>query len=169
MSYVHSWSAYGSFGYVWCVILLYIFDFDKSVKNMLSAMIMQIVIKVLLVNILFMSCLSLFFKIISIFVCPSVSDQIYSNILGWRRSCWVVCLIVDYLDLWLVGVFIWLDRALLYAEVDILMSPIFLVSFIYEKHVPSELVGVFSVFFSNSLYQVCGLVFVWLGLEIYYA
>lgn len=109
-------------------------------------MIMQIVIKALLVNILFMACLSLFFKIISIFVCPSVSDQIYSNILGWRRSCWVVCLIVDYLDLWLVGVFIWLDRASLYAEVDILMSPIFLVSFIYEKHVPSELVGVFSVF-----------------------
>ena len=32
------------------------------------------------------------------------------------------------------------------AEVDILMSPIFLVSFIYEKRVPSELVGVFSVF-----------------------
>lgn len=81
------------------MILLYIFDFDKFVKNKLSVMIMQIVIKVLLVNILFMACLSLFFKIISIFVCPSVSDQIYSHILGWRRSCWVVCLIVDYLDL----------------------------------------------------------------------
>lgn len=35
---------------------------------------------------------------------------------------------------------------MLCAEIDILMSPILLVSFIYEKRVPSDRLGVFSVF-----------------------